>query len=116
MTKQTKETERDVQVHFMMSKDEYEHVLKKMEQINVRNLSAYLRKMAIDGYCLRLDLPEIREMTTLLSRCSNNLNQYARKANATGSIYKDDIADLKERLSEIEEHVKKVLQELLALK
>jgi len=68
-------------VCFRMSDKELRLVEKKMQKLEISNKEAYLRKMAIDGYCLKLDLPELREMTSLLRRCSNNLNQYAKKAN-----------------------------------
>lgn len=100
-------------VIFRMTEPEYAHMIKKMESLNIQNASAYLRKMALDGYCLRLDLPEIRKMTTLLSRCGNNLNQYAKRANQTGSIYEEDIRDLKKQFDRIESAVQKILGELL---
>lgn len=64
-------------------------------------MSAYIRKMALDGICVKLDLQDVQELTVLLRRCSNNLNQYAKRANETGSIYAADIEDLKVRLDEI---------------
>ena len=61
-------------------------------------MGAYLRKMAIDGYVLRLDLPELREMISLLRRCSGNLNQIAKRANESGRIYETDLAEIQEQL------------------
>ena len=65
------------------------------------NMSAYVRKMALDGICVKLDLQEVRQLIVLLQRCSNNLNQYAKRANETGSVYAADIEDLQTRLEEI---------------
>ena len=107
--------QRDHMVCFRMSEKEIRTVEKKMAQLDLRNREAYLRKMALDGYCVQIDIPEIRKMTSLLSRCSNNLNQYARKANQTGSIYQEDIQDLKIRLSQIYSVVEKILIRLNAL-
>ena len=64
-----------------------------MGEAGIRNMSAYVRKMVLDGICVKLDLEDVRELSTLLRRCSNNLNQYAKRANETGSIYADDIKD-----------------------
>lgn len=64
-------------------------------------MSAYLRKMALDGICVKLELEDVRELISLLRRCSNNLNQYAKRANETGSIYAADIEDLQKRMDEI---------------
>ena len=66
-------------IRFVLSEKEYRLIRDGMDAMQIRNMSAYLRKMAIDGYCVHLDLDGLREMTTLLKRCSNNLNQYAKK-------------------------------------
>ena len=49
-----------------------------MESSGILSIGSYLRKMALDGYCLHLDLPQLRRMAYLLQMCSNNLNQYAK--------------------------------------
>ena len=83
-----------------VSEEEREQVEQKMRMIGTDNLSAYIRKMALDGYCVNLDLTDVKELVHLLRQCSNNLNQYAKKAHQTGSIYEEDIRDLKERFDE----------------
>lgn len=65
---------RDKWVHFVMTGDEYERMRRKMEEIGIRNQSSYLRKMALDGYCVNLDLRDVKEVVSLLRYCSNNLN------------------------------------------
>jgi hypothetical protein len=92
---------RTIQFHFMASEDEAALIAERMETSGIINISAYLRKMAIEGYVIHMDMKDIREMVTLLRRCSNNLNQYARRANDTGSIYAADIEDLQGRLDEL---------------
>ena len=78
---------RDVPLLFWVSPEEKALIQKKMEQIGSTNLSAYLRKMAIDGYVVNLELPELREMVSLLRRSSNNLNQLTRRVHETGRFY-----------------------------
>ena len=102
-------------VHFVMSDQEYAQMCRKIESLGIRNHAAYLRKMALNGYCIQLDLPEIKEMTSLLKRCSNNLNQYAKKANQTGCIYEEDIRDLRRRLDSIYDQTELILKQLNAL-
>ena len=68
--------------------------------------------MALDGYCVKLDLKDVKEMVSLLRRCSNNLNQYAKRANETGNIYKEDIQDLQIHLEEIWQTSKEILARL----
>ena len=71
---------RDVPVLFWVSADEMELIQQKMAQFGTKNLSAYLRKMAVDGYVVQLDLPELKELVSLMRYSSNNLNQLTRKA------------------------------------
>lgn len=101
---------KDSEVHLRLSKAERERIEAKMQQVGVKNMSAYIRKMAMDGYCVNLDLKDVREMVSLLRRCSNNLNQYAKKANQTGSIYAADVEDLRQRLDDIWKQSAKVME------
>ena len=84
-----------------ISPEDKERIRSKMEEAGILNMSAYVRKMALDGICVRLDLAEVRQLIVLLQRCSINLNQYAKRANETGSVYAADIEDLRPRLDEI---------------
>ena len=106
---------REKWVHFVMTGDEYERMRRKMEEVGIRNQSSYLRKMALDGYCVNLDLRDVKEVVSLLRYCSNNLNQYAKRANETGSIYAEDIQDLKQRQLEIWEATKEILARLATI-
>ena len=110
------EKERKKFIQFQVTQEELDMIRAKMESMKIRNMSAYLRKMAIDAYCVHLDLKGLREMTTLTRRCSNNLNQYACKANESGSIYKEDIEDLRHLMDRILEAETEILKDLLHLK
>ena len=105
---------RSAQLHILISEQEMDKIRERMTQTGITNTSAFIRKMAIDGYVINLDLSEVRELTRLLRICSNNLNQYARKAHETGSIYAvdiADIADLQSRMDGLWEIAKKLLTE-----
>ena len=106
---------RDQQLHFRVSKPELERIWNKMESSGILSIGSYLRKMALDGYCLRLDLPELRRMAYLLQMCSNNLNQYTRAANENGQVYATDLEDLRSRLDELVEISKQILAKLADL-
>ena len=103
-------------IQFYVDEKEWELIQEKMAQMQIRNMSAYLRKMALDGYCVHLDLKGFREMTTLLKRCSNNLNQYARKANQSGNVYAKDIEDLRNLMKEILKNEELILKDLQYIK
>lgn len=109
-------TKRDQDVHFLASKEEVERIHQKMEEIGVRSMGAYLRKMALDGYCINLELQDVKTLVSLLRICSNNLNQYAKRANETGSIYEADIKDLQDRLEKIWLEMKEVLVHLSSIR
>ena len=103
---------RNVHLHILASEKEVSLIKERMSLIGVSNLSAYLRKVAIDGYIINLDLKEVRELIRLLRICSNNLNQYTRKANETGSVYAADIEDLRLRLDKVWDATEKMLSSL----
>ena len=88
----------------------------KMAEMGIRNMSAYIRKMAMDGLCVQLDLKDIREFTEQVSRIGNNLNQYAKVANATGSIYEQDIAYLRSQFAVLCDIEEKILAKLAAIR
>ena len=101
---------KSVRVEFVMSEQDAELVKGRMAELGITNLSAYLRKMAVDGYIIHLDMSDIQEMIRLLRICSNNLNQYARRANETGSIYAADVDDLRTRLDGLWDGMDKLLR------
>ena len=105
-----KNNSRKTQLHFVVSEQELDQIRQRMEECGVTNLSAFLRKMALDGYIIHLDMTEVQELTRLLRICSNNLNQYAKRANEVGSVYAADVEDLHSRLDEIWELTGKLLQ------
>lgn len=106
---------RDTVIKLRISKEDLQKIHEKMAEAGIENRSAYIRKMALDGYCIRLELEDITEMVSLLRYCSNNLNQYAKKANETGSIYFEDILDLRMRLDRIWEGCKDALARLASI-
>ena len=103
-------SKKSVRVEFVMSEQEAELVKEHMAEMGITNLSAYLRKMAVDGYIIHLDMSDILEMIRLLRICSNNLNQYTRRANETGSVYAADVEDLRTRLDDLWNGMDKLLR------
>ena len=106
---------REVQVNFRVSPEELALIEQKMSQLGTKNREAYLRKMALDGYVVQLDLPELKELVSLLRRSSNNLNQLTRRVHETGRFYDADLEDLRqgyERLWSAAGHVLSQLSKL----
>ena len=106
---------REVQLNFRVSPEELALIEQKMAQLWTKNREAYLRKMALDGYVLRLELPELKELVSLLRRSSNNLNQLTRKVHETGRIYDADLEDISQRQEQLWDGVKEILTRLSKL-
>ena len=106
---------RTIPMLFYVSEQEKEMIQAKMEQYGTKNLSAYLRKIAIDGYVVNLELPELSEMVSLLRRSSNNLNQLTRRVHETGRFYDADMEDIRRDYDGLWEAVQKILTSLAKL-
>ena len=106
---------REHRLFIRVTDEERNRILDKMYGIGIRSLSAYICKMALDGYCLNLDLPQLRRMAYLLQNCSSNLNQVAKRANESGNVYSADLADLRIRLDELISIGKQILAKLADL-
>ena len=106
---------RPIQVKFRVTPEERALIDKRMAQAGTINMAAYLRKMAIDGYVVKLELPELRDLISLLRRTSNNFNQIARRVNSTNRIYEDDINEMKLMIDKTWEATNKVLEKLAAI-
>ncbi|PXX44567.1 mobilization protein MobC [Hungatella effluvii] len=84
-----------------VNEQERELIEQKMKLIPTKNFSAYARKMLIDGYIIQIDHSDIKAMTAEIQKIGVNVNQIARRANATGSVYQEDIDEIKGVLAEI---------------
>jgi hypothetical protein len=106
---------REVQLNFRVSPEELALIEQKMVQLGTTNREAYLRKMALDGYVVRLELPELKELVSLMRYSSNNLNQLARRAHETGRIYDADLEDITRRQEALWDGVHRILTQLAKL-
>ena len=106
---------RTVQVKFYVTEEERRLIREKMKLIPTRNMAAYLRKMALDGYVVKLELPELKELVSLMRRNSNNLNQLTRKVHETGRAYDADLEDISQRQEQLWEGVNEILTQLSKL-
>ena len=92
---------RTIQVKFYVTEDERALIEQKMKLVPTRNMAAYLRKIAIDGYIIQVDHADIKAMTAEIQKIGININQIAKRVNATGSVYQEDMEEIKEVLAEI---------------
>ena len=106
---------REQQIHLRVSQDKYDLIQQKRKQSGCINMSAYLRKMAIDGLIVKLDMSEMKEILRLLQYNGNNINQIAKRLNEGKSSYASDIADIKDKQAEILRLIREVYLKLLKL-
>ena len=92
---------RTLQIKFRVTEEERALIEQKMKLVPTRNMEAYLRKMAIDGYIIQIDYADIKAMTAEIQKIGVNINQIAKRVNATDSVYQEDIEEIKGVLAEI---------------
>ena len=110
-----KNRERPIQIMFYVSERERDFIYKKMALAKTKNKAAYLRKMACDGYVLKVDFSDVRQMIFLLSNSSNNLNQIARRVNSGDVLHATDIQTLQADYEKLWEQVSEILKKLSKL-
>ena len=111
-----KKRKRPERIAFYVSPEEKELIYAKMAQLGTGNMGAYLRKMAIDGYVVNLDLPELQELTKLLRRSSANLNQLTKRVHETARIYDADLESLRAEFDKLLDAAGAVLGKLTTVK
>lgn len=108
----TKKRRRPIHLHVMVSDEELALIRERMAEAGVHNMGAYVRRMALNGYVLHVDLSPVKELVSLQRRCSNNLNQVAVTANTYGGIYPDDIKRLQQDYADLWEPLSDLLKKL----
>ena len=103
---------RNIQLKIWVTEEERKLIEQKMSQLPTKQIGAYLRKMAIDGYVIYTDTTNIKEFTSELQIIGKNINQIAKRVNSTSTIYQEDIAEIKTRLNEIWQLQRRILSVL----
>ena len=106
---------RTVGLYTKVSPEEKEVIDQKMALLGATNLRAYLRKMAVDGYVVQLDMSSVVELVKLLRSVSNNVNQIARRCNSTHNLYAQDVEDLRKGYTEVWQGINDLLKKFETL-
>lgn len=104
--------EKSKAIYIKVSPKELQTIRERMESVGIQNLSTYMLKMAMNGFIIQLDMSDMKEVLRLMKINSNNLNQYVKKANETGSIYKEDVKDLMAMHKELLQMLGEILERL----
>jgi cell shape-determining protein MreC len=107
---------RNVNLAFRVTEEERGLIERQMKQAGIKNMRAYIVQQAIDGRVIHVEPDSAREMVRLLSNATNNINQIARRANETGSIYARDVRTLQKHYEELWPQMKEVLRRLSSIK
>lgn len=97
---------------FYVSEEEKAFILRKMEAAKIKNLSAYLRKAAIDGKIEIHDYSELKNLNYNIHKIGVNINQIAKRINETHTIYQSDMKDIQGKVNEIWDILKFVLSKV----
>ena len=103
---------RSIRISVRLTEEEHRLLKVKMARIGVTNQEAFLRKMALDGLVIRLDLPELKKMISLLRYTSNNINQIAKRLNESGRAYETDLAEILEKQDRLWQLANDILMKL----
>ena len=103
-------------IYFKVSEEDRRLIEQRMALAGVRNMSAYIRKMCIDGYTVHLQIPELTECAKLLRYTSNNVNQIARRVNSGSRVYPDEADEIAVKLAETNKLFGNILEKLSKIK
>ena len=103
---------RTLGLYTKVSPEDKELIAKKMALLCTKNQRAYLRKMALDGYVIHLDMSDVRELIRLLRNVSNNVNQIARRTNETRNLYAEDMEDIRQGYLAVWKQIGKLMDKL----
>ncbi len=106
---------RNIPLYVRVSQAEYDLLQERMAEAGTTNLAAFVRKMALNGYVLNVDLSPVRELVALQRRCSNNLNQVAVNVNTYGGIYPQEIKALQRDYAALWEPLSDLIKQLAEL-
>ncbi len=103
---------RNIWLKLRLTPEEYECLCDKMAIVGINNREAFIRKMALDGIIIKLDIPELKEMISLLRYTGNNVNQIAKSLHETGRAYETDISDIKKNQEKLIEKANSIIAKL----
>ena len=92
---------RNIQILSRVSPEEKKLIRRKMIESKTKNMGAYLRKMAIDGYIVNTDTTPLKKQYEEMHKIGVNINQIAKKVNSTGDLYPEEMQELKEMVKEL---------------
>lgn len=106
---------RNIQIPLRVTEKEREQIEAKMKEVGIQNREWYIRKMAIEGKILWLEVPQLDEILTLFRRASNNVNQLAKRFHEKQRIYEVDVDEAVGQLKHVASELHALLLKLSRL-
>ena len=110
-----KKRKRDISILFWVSEAEQDIIYQRMAELGTTNMSAFIRKMALNGYIFNIDLSPVKELVSLQRRCANNMNQIAVGVNTHGGIYPQEITALQKDYAALWASLSELLEQLVKI-
>ena len=111
----TKKRKRNISIQFYVAEAEQETIYNRMAEVGTNNMSAFIRKQALNGYVLHVDLSPVQELVSLQRRCANNMNQIAIGVNTHGGIYPNEITALQKDYEALWQPLSDLLEQLATI-
>ena len=110
-----KKRKRDISIKLWISETEQDIIYERMAELGTENMSAFIRKMALNGYILNVDLSPVKELVSLQRYCANNMNQIAKNINTYGGIYPQEIISLQKDYAALWQPLSEMLEQLVKI-
>ena len=108
--------ERQNELKIYLNNDEQYILEQKFKISGMKSKSSFIRHLILYGYVYDVDYEHLREYKPLLARIGNNLNQIAKRMNATGNVYEADVKEVKELMKQVWQSQKSMLSKQPSIK
>ena len=103
---------RSIPIYVYVSPAEHEQIKQRMADTGLTILSVYIRRLALTGYILNVDISPVRELVSLQKRCCNNINQIAIRVNTYGGVTPQEIVTLQKDYALLKNNIAEVIKHL----
>lgn len=92
---------RDRDIHIMVTHHEYELIRQRMKASGKDTLREFILDMAVNGYLIKVEHKELKDLIHEVNKIGVNINQIAHKANSTNTVSRTDVDEVKDKVDEI---------------
>ena len=93
-----------------LTPQEHEWIKEKMAQAGMTNMSEFIRRMAMNGYVINTDQPELDEILRLMRYTGNNLKQIEKHVRQNDPEHMPEVEQMIRNHEEIEDTLGEILR------